>query len=107
MTMTWRLYSCDHHLDRWNVPRDVVYASVIYGPNLFGLPIADPDLKAACLAAYNDWASEFNRVAPGQLSVLPVLPTHAADVATKELERAAKAGHRGVIISPFEFRCTD
>ena len=181
MTMTWRLYSCDDHLDLWNLPRDVwedrlpaslrergprvveqgesawwtcdgtvmgmhglkgefgkaysaigragieddglrasnptlrlqdmetdgVYASVIYGPNLFGLPIADPDLKAACLAAYNDWASEFNRVAPGRLSVLPVLPTHAPEVATKELERAAKAGHRGVIISPFEFRCTD
>jgi predicted TIM-barrel fold metal-dependent hydrolase len=181
MTMTWRLYSCDDHLDLWNLPRDVwedrlpaslrergprvveqgesawwtcdgsvmgmhglkgdfgkhysaigragieddglrasnpalrlqdmerdgVYASVIYGPNLFGLPIADPDLKAACLAAYNDWASEFNCVAPGRLSVLPVLPTHAADVATHELERAAKARHRGVIISPFEFRCTD
>jgi predicted TIM-barrel fold metal-dependent hydrolase len=181
MTMTWRLYSCDDHLDLWNLPRDVwdgrlpaslreraprvveqgetswwtcdgtimgmyglsgpyrtgfsaisrlgieddglrasdpalrlqdmerdgVYASVIYGPNLFGLPIADPELKAACLAAYNDWASEFNRVAPGRLSVLPVLPTHAPDVATAELERAAKAGHRGVIISPFEFRCTD
>jgi len=142
----WRLYSCDDHLDLWNLPRDVweerlparlrergprvvessggggwwqcdgnvigmyglsaefaksysaigragieddglrasnpalrladmecdgVYASIIYGPNLFGLPIADPELKAACLAAYNDWAEEFNRAAPGRLSVLP------------------------------------
>ncbi len=131
-TTSWRLYSCDDHLDLWNLPKDVwqdrlparfrergphvveqgdgtgwwncdgsvigayglaspmmkglsatsrvpgieddglrpadptlrlqdmeldgVYASVIYGPNLFGLPIADPELKAACLAAYNDWA---------------------------------------------------
>ena len=23
MTMTWRLYSCDDHLDLWNLPRDV------------------------------------------------------------------------------------
>jgi predicted TIM-barrel fold metal-dependent hydrolase len=181
MPMTWRLYSCDDHLDLWNLPRDVweerlpatfrergprvvesgggawwtcdgtvmgmhglsgqftkgysaisragieddglrasnpdlrladmerdgVYASVIYGPNLFGLPIADPLLKAACLAAYNDWACEFNRKAPGRLSVLPVLPTHAPEAATVELERAAAAGHRGVIISPFEFRCSD
>jgi hypothetical protein len=29
-----------------DMERDGVYASVIYGPNLFGLPIADPELKA-------------------------------------------------------------
>jgi predicted TIM-barrel fold metal-dependent hydrolase len=177
----WQLYSCDDHLDLWNLPRDVwterlpaalrargpqvvdhgasgrwwtcdgaimgmhglpeamkeysatsrtgvpddglrpsdprlrledmdldgVWASVIYGPNLFGLPIADPELKAACLAAYNDWAAAFNRVEPRRLAVLPVLPTHGAAAATAELERAATQGHRGVIISPFEFRCTD
>ena len=181
MDLTWRLYSCDDHLDLWNLPKDVwqerlplrlrergprvveqgesawwtcdgsimgmygltgaftkgysaisragieddglrasnpslrladmerdgVYASVIYGPNLFGLPIADPELKAACLAAYNDWAAEFNRIAPDRLSVLPVLPTHAPEAATAELERVAGAGHRGAIISPFEFRCSD
>src|SRR5437870_2669074 len=130
MTITWPLYSCDDHLDLWNLPRDLwverlparlreraprvvdqgagawwtcdgavmspyrlasgysaiqragidddgsraadprlrledmdrdgVHASVIYGPNLFGLPIADPELKAAVLAGYNDWGLEFN-----------------------------------------------
>jgi predicted TIM-barrel fold metal-dependent hydrolase len=90
-----------------DMDRDGVYVSVIYGPNLFGLPIADPDLKAASLAAYNDWAVEFNRHAPDRLSVLPVLPTHAPDVAAAELQRVAKQGHRGAIISPFEFRCSD
>jgi len=179
MAIGWRLYSCDDHLDLWNLPRDVwedrlpdrlrergprvvergesawwtcdgavmgpfgnrllrdysaiaragieddglraarpalrlqdmdrdgIHASVIYGPNLFGLPIQDTELKAAALAAYNDWAVEFNRHDPARLSVLPVLPTHAPDAAVAELERVAKLGHRGVIISPFEFRCTD
>jgi predicted TIM-barrel fold metal-dependent hydrolase len=179
MTITWRLYSCDDHLDLWNLPRDVwedrlparlheraprvveqggrawwtcdgavmgpfgtemmkgysaiaragieddglraadprrrledmerdgIYASVIYGPNLFGLPIQDAELKAAALAAYNDWAREFNHHAPDRLSVLPVLPTHAPEAAVAELERVARLGHRGVIISPFEFRCSD
>lgn len=172
-----RLYSCDDHLDLWNLPRDLwagrlparlhergprvvehgsggwwtcdgtvlgpyrltsgysaiaragidddgsrasdprrrledmdldgIYASVIYGPNLFGLPIADPDLKAAVLAGYNDWALEFNRRAPDRLCVLPVLPTHAPEAAVAELERVAGCGHRGAIISPFEFRCSD
>lgn len=172
-----RLYSCDDHLDLWNLPRDLwadrlpealrdrapkvvdkggssywtcdgkvmgpfrivsgysairragieddgsrasnpklrledmdldgVYASVIYGPHLFGLPIADPDLRAAVLAAYNDWASELNREAPDRLCVLPVLPTDSPERATAELERVAALGHRGAIISPFEFRCSD
>jgi predicted TIM-barrel fold metal-dependent hydrolase len=179
MDITWRLYSCDDHLDLWNLPRDVwvdrlparfrergprvveqgggtwwtcdgavmgpsgmammrdysaitragieddgtraatpalrladmdrdgVWASVIYGPHLLGLPIEDPELKAAALGAYNDWAVDFNRQSGERLSVLPVLPTHAPEAAIGELERVATLGHRGVIISPFEFCCTD
>jgi len=90
-----------------DMDRDGVHVSVIYGPNLFGLPIADPELRAAALAAYNDWALEFNRYAPDRLCVLPVLPTHGPEAAVAELERVAQRGHRGVIVSPFEFRCAD
>ena len=97
----------DPQLRLTDMDRDGVHASVIYGPNLFGLPIADPELKAATLAGYNDWALEFNRHAPDRLCVLPVLPTHAPEAAVGELERIAKLGHRGAIISPFEFRCSD
>jgi predicted TIM-barrel fold metal-dependent hydrolase len=86
---------------------DGIAASVIYGPSLFGLPIADQELKAACLRAYNDWADEFNAHDRARLCVLPVLPTHAPDAAVAELERIAAAGHRGAIISPFEFRVAD
>jgi predicted TIM-barrel fold metal-dependent hydrolase len=81
---------------------DGIYASVIYGPSLFGLPIADGALKAACLVAYNDWAHEFNAHAPDRLAVLPVLPAHAVDAAVAELERVARLGHRGAILSIFE-----
>jgi predicted TIM-barrel fold metal-dependent hydrolase len=95
METTWRLYSCDDHLDPWNLPRDV------------GLPIQDPELKAASLAAYNDWATEFDRREPARLAVLPVLPTHSPEAAAAEIARVARDGHRGAIISPFEFRCSD
>src|SRR5262249_54640632 len=167
-TTAWRLYSCDDHLDLWNLPRDVwgdrlparlrgraprvleagvgawwtcdgsvigmyglqgpmkgysaisragieddglrasnpklrledmdrdgVWASVVYGPNLFGLPIQDPELKAASLAAYNDWAAIFNQYDPARLSVLPVLPTHAPDTAAAGVGRVGgRAGAR-------------
>jgi predicted TIM-barrel fold metal-dependent hydrolase len=90
-----------------DMDRDGICASVIYGPSLFGLPIEDQELKAACLRAYADWAAEFNSYDPERLSVLPALPTHSPDAAIEELQRAAKQGHRGAIISPFEFRVGD
>ncbi len=90
-----------------DMDRDGLHASVIYGPSLFGLPIADQELKAACLSAYNDWANEFNAYDRERLAVLPVLPTHDAAAAASELERVAALGHRGAIISPFEFRVSD
>jgi len=86
---------------------DNIYASVIYGPSLFGLPIPDPELKWTCLATYNDWAADFNAVDRKRLCALPVLPTHTPEAAVKELERVAKLGHRGAIFSPFEARVAD
>jgi len=90
-----------------DMDRDGIAASVIYGPSLFGLPIADQELKATCLRAYNDWADDFNAHDRDRLCVLPVLPTHAPAAAIAELERVARLGHRGAIISPFEFRVAD
>lgn len=97
----------DAKLRLQDMDRDGLHASVIYGPHLFGLPIADPDLRAAVMAGYNDWASEFNAFAPDRLCVLAVLPTDSPERATAELERVARRGHRGAIISPYEFRCGD
>jgi len=86
---------------------DGIWSSVIYGPSLLGLQIDDLELKAACLRAYNDWAAEFNAVAPGRLCVLPVLPAHDVGAAVAELERVAQLGHRGAILYCFETRVTD
>src|SRR5262249_6532540 len=101
------LRAADPRLRLQDMERDGVWASVIYGPNLFGLPIVDQELKAAVLAGYNDWAAEFNRQAPDRLAILPVLPTHAPPAPVAEPERLARVGCRGVVISPFEFRCSD
>lgn len=90
-----------------DMERDGIYASVIYGPSLLGLPIADVELKAACLRAYNDWAAEFNAYDPARLSVLPVLPAHSPAAAVAELERCAQLGHRGAVIYVFEIDVRD
>jgi len=86
---------------------DGIHASVIYGPSLLGLPIDDLELKAECLAAYNDWGAEFNATDSQRLCVLPVLPAHDPAAAVAELERVAKLGHRGAILYCFETRITD
>ena len=86
---------------------DGIWSSVIYGPSLLGLAIPDPELKADCLRAYNDWAAEFNAAAPNRLCVLPVLPAHDPAAAVAELTRAAMAGHRGAILFCFETRVSD
>jgi predicted TIM-barrel fold metal-dependent hydrolase len=82
---------------------DGIQASVIYGPSVMGLPLADPELKAACWRAWNDWAAEFNDYAIDRLAVLPVLPVHNATAAASELERVADLGHRGALVYCFDF----
>jgi predicted TIM-barrel fold metal-dependent hydrolase len=86
---------------------DGLQASVIYGPSVMGLPLADPELKAACWRAWNDWAAEFNAFSPDRLAVLPVLPTHDPVAAAVELERVAALGHRGALVYCFEFNAGD
>ncbi len=87
---------------------DGVFASVIYGPNLYGLPIDDPLVKAEAWRAWNDWTAEFNSFAPDRLAVLPVLPTTGdAATAVAELQRVASMGHRGALIYVWEMDIGD
>ncbi len=84
-----------------DMDRDGVYAQVIYGP-VSGIRVKDPDLKAACLRVYNDWALEFNAASPDRLCVLACLPVHDPRAGVEELQRASRGGHRGAVVSIFE-----
>ena len=86
---------------------DGVHASVIYGPNLWGLPIEDPELKTTAWRVWNDWSAEFNAHAPGRLAALAVVPTPSPDVAVSELERIKSIGHRGAMLYAFEIEPGD
>ncbi len=82
-----------------DMDEDGVFAQVVYGPTTTQLRIADPDLHAQCAMAYNDWAATFQSAAPGRLVLLPDIPSHDVGLATAELLRCAKMGHKGAIIS--------
>jgi predicted TIM-barrel fold metal-dependent hydrolase len=97
------LRSSNPKLRLQDLDRDGVWASIVYGPNaLFGYRIADPVHQQAAIRAWNDWAAdEFNSVAPGRLSALPLLPTSSAQAAVEELHRALGRGHIGAVFSCF------
>jgi predicted TIM-barrel fold metal-dependent hydrolase len=85
-----------------DMDRDGVHAQVVYSPTTTQLRIEDPELRAACLVAYNDWASEFNARAPERLVLLADIPSHEPKAARDELLRAAGLGHRGAIVHQFQ-----
>jgi len=85
-----------------DMDRDGVHAQVIYSPLTTQLRIGDGALRAACLAAYNDWAAEFNALDRDRLLCLAHVPGHDPKAARDELLRCAKLGHRGAIIGQEE-----
>jgi len=78
---------------------DGVVAEVLYTSNglaLFGL---DPELQRACFRVYNDWLAEYCAVEPKRLIGIALISIQDIPEAVKELERCAKAGLRGAMIS--------
>jgi predicted TIM-barrel fold metal-dependent hydrolase len=79
-----------------------IYAAVLY-PNLLAftmwafMGISDPQLRLACVRAYNDYQVEFSEAAPDRLVALTVLPFWDVEASVAELVRAHDLGHRGVL----------
>ena len=82
-----------------DMDRDGVRAQVVYGPTCTQLHITDAALHEQVARVYNDWAAEFQREAPDRLVLLPDIPSYDPQVARRELERCAKLGHKGAIVS--------
>jgi predicted TIM-barrel fold metal-dependent hydrolase len=82
-----------------DMDRDGVRAQVIYGPMCTQLQISDAALHEQVAAVYNEWAAEFQRHAPDRLVLLPDIPPYDPQIARRELERCAKLGHKGAIVS--------
>jgi predicted TIM-barrel fold metal-dependent hydrolase len=82
-----------------DMDKDGVLAQVVYGPTCTQLQVHDADLHEQVALVYNDWAAEFQSQTSGRLILLPDLPSYNPTVATAELQRCAKLGHRGAIVS--------
>jgi uncharacterized protein len=81
-----------------------IWAQVLY-PNVAGfgagqyLGLEDPELMLLCVQAYNDWIAEWASADPRRLLPQMALPFWDIDLSVKEMERATRLGHSGVIMS--------
>jgi predicted TIM-barrel fold metal-dependent hydrolase len=79
---------------------DGVLAEVLYTSN--GMPlygIQDPELQMACFRTFNDWLAEYCSANPKRLFGIALISLADVPLALKELERCAKMGLRGAMIS--------
>jgi predicted TIM-barrel fold metal-dependent hydrolase len=79
--------------------QDGVSAEVLFpgsGSSVF--VIEDVPLQEACARVYNDWLSDFCRVAPGRLIGVPMLSVYNIESAVSELERCKLAGLKGALL---------
>jgi predicted TIM-barrel fold metal-dependent hydrolase len=84
-------------LDLSGIASQVLYPNVGgFGSERFRM-MADPELALECVRAYNDFLIDWAAPHPGRFIPIAALPYWDVDAATKEIERAADIGHRGVI----------
>ena len=81
-----------------------IYAQILY-PNVAGfgagqyLGLEDPELMLLCVQAYNDWLAEWASEDKNRLIPQAAMPFWDMDLCIKEMERAAKIGHKGLILT--------
>ena len=84
-------------MDAAGIDYAVLYPTVAgSGGQNFGR-IGDAELELACVQAYNDWLMEEWVSVSDRFIPQCLTPLFPIDVAVKEIRRAVKNGHRGVI----------
>src|ERR1700686_3303816 len=75
-----------------DMDRDGVDAELVNGPYEQISAIKDPELRAACVRAVNDWARELYEESNGRFIMLLPLPCQTPEEAVAELLRVAEFG---------------
>jgi hypothetical protein len=95
---------------RKDMALDRLAGQVLYlSQGLFYFKLADPLLMSAIFRAYNDWLADFCRTDPTRLKGIAMINLDDVPDAAKELERAARLGLSGAMITeyPLEHRRYD
>src|ERR1700675_4598565 len=93
-------YDPDQHLADMRL--DGVAGEVLYpSQGLFYFKVADPSLMSAIFRAYNDWLADFCSVDPARLKGIAMINLDDVGEGTRELERAAKRGFAGAMITEY------
>jgi predicted TIM-barrel fold metal-dependent hydrolase len=78
---------------------DGIGAEVLYPSIAMALTrVADFPYQLACARAYNDWLAELTGAARDRVAGLALVPTVDVDAAVAEVDRAHRAGLRGVLL---------
>jgi hypothetical protein len=84
---------------------DGVAGEVLYpSQGLFYFRLADSALMSAIFRAYNDWLAEFCRADPARLKGIAMINLDDVQDGIRELERAARLGLAGAMITEYPSR---
>jgi predicted TIM-barrel fold metal-dependent hydrolase len=87
------------YMDELGIWAMVLYPNVGgFGNQVFGR-LGDDEAKLACVRAYNDFLIDWSSADSRRLLPVMTLPYWDVDASVKEIERSAKAGHRGVLFT--------
>ncbi|HEY8217022.1 MAG TPA: amidohydrolase family protein [Acidimicrobiia bacterium] len=95
----WDAQARLEYLDEIGAWAQVMYPNVGGFGNQAFLRLDDPELRLACVRAYNDWLTEWCSADPRRLLAVTATPFWDVDAAVDEIERCAEAGHRGVLFT--------
>jgi predicted TIM-barrel fold metal-dependent hydrolase len=85
-------------MDEQGVDVQVLFPTT--GGQMLGREFRDPELLAACCAAYNDWSAQYCEKAPERLRWAAMLPLQAVDLAIEEARRSAERGCAAYYLRP-------
>ena len=86
-------------MDSGGIDRSVLYPTVAgLAGEAFGR-FTDGELELACVQAYNDWIIDEWAKASNRFIPLALVPLGPPEATIKEIERAVKLGHRGIIFT--------
>lgn len=93
-------YDPQQHLEDMVI--DGISGEVLYpSQGLFYFKVGDPKLLSAIFRAYNDWLAEFCSADPERLKGIAMLNVDEVGDAVSELERTAKLGFSGAMITEY------